>query len=390
MVINSKFRFHVLGLPHTVSSTEFNACAFTQKVVKFCEMMSTRGHEIIHYGHEDSDVKCSEHVSVLTNEDWTIAYGDYDWRKTNFKYDVNDHAYQTFIKNTIDEISKRKQPNDFILPFWGGPMKPICDAHADLIAVEPGIGYAGGHFAPYKVFESYAIHSAYYGLHSVGICNEKWYDTVIPNYFNPNDFTYSNEKDDYFLYLGRVYDGKGVNIAIQVTEFIGAKLIIAGQGSLKEMGYDKVPDHVVEFGYADIETRRRLMSRAKGAFVASLYNEPFGGVQVECMFSGTPTITTDWGAFVENNIHGVTGYRCRTFEEFVWAAKNISKIKPIFCRNWAMNNFTYDKVSVMYEEYFQSLLNIYGGKGWYELNPDRTDLNYRKKQYPNLQKLSQI
>ena len=40
--------------------------------------MSARGHYIIHYGHEDSDVICNEHVWVITNEDWKIAYGDYD------------------------------------------------------------------------------------------------------------------------------------------------------------------------------------------------------------------------------------------------------------------------------------------------------------------------
>jgi glycosyltransferase involved in cell wall biosynthesis len=206
---------------------------------------------------------------------------------------------------------------------------------------------------------------------------------VIQNYFDPKDFEYTPEKkEDYFLFLGRVYEGKGINIAVQATEAIGAKLIIAGQNSLKEMGYAKTPDHVTELGYADVETRKRLMSRAKGAFIASLYNEPFGGVQVECLFSGTPTITTDWGAFTENNIHGLTGYRCRTFEQFTWAAKNIGNIKPEACRDFALNNFSLDVVAQKYEEYFQSVLNVYNGNGWYEKNDTRTELNWLNKYIP--------
>ena len=374
-------RFHVLGLPHTVSSKEFNSCAFTQKVVKFCEMMKARGHTIIHYGHEDSVVDCDEHVTVIDNWTWHEVYGNYDWRKTNFKYDVNDKAYKTFIENSIKEIGTRKEKNDFLLPFWGNPMKEICDAHNDMIVVEPGIGYAWGHFAPYKVFESYAVHSAYYGLHSVGTCNEKWYDVVIPNYFNLDDFVYSKEKHNYFLYIGRVYDGKGVHIAIQATKELGVQLIVAGQGSLKEMGYETTPEHVLEIGYADAEMRKTLMSNAKACFVASLYNEPFAGVQIESMLSGTPVISTDWGALAELNIHGKTGYRCRTFEQFVWAAKNIDKIKSENCREWGLN-FTYDKVGKMYEEYFTSLLNIHGKNGWYEPNSERNELDWLERQYP--------
>jgi glycosyltransferase involved in cell wall biosynthesis len=377
-----KHRYHILGLPHTVSSKEYVACAYTQKVVKFAKMMTDRGHEVIHYGHEDSDLQCTEHVTVMTNDIFQKVYGHHDWKTKFFTYDINDECYQTFYKNAIEEIGKRKQKNDFLLPFWGYGHKPICDAHNDMIVVEPGIGYAGGHFARFKIFESYAIYHAYYGLDSVGTCKQDWYDVVIPNYFDTDDFTYKKEKQNYFLFLGRIYEGKGVNIAIQATERSGDKLIIAGQNSLLDMGYKEIPSHVEVFGYADVEKRKELMANAKGAFVASLYNEPFGGVQVECMFAGTPTITTDWGAFTENNLHGITGYRCRTMEQFVWAAKNIGNIDPQNCRDWALNNFSMERVAEMYEEYFQSVLNVFNGNGWYESNDNRTELDWLKKQYP--------
>ena len=373
-------RFHILGLPHTVSSKEFNACAYTQKVVKFGKMMTERGHTVIHYGHEDSDLICTEHVSVLTNEDFKIAYGNYDWRKNFFKFDVNDHAYQTFYANAIREVGKRKQKNDFILPFWGSGVRPICDAHQhDMIVVEPGIGYAGGHWARWKIFESYAIMHAFYGMQGVGHCQSDWYDVVIPNYFDLEDFDFAPEKkEDYFLYLGRVYDGKGVHIAVQVTEKIGAKLKIAGQKP-DDMDF---PPHVEFVGYADVEKRKELMTKAKAAFTPSMYIEPFGGVQIEMLLSGTPTITTDWGSFTENNINGLTGYRCRSFDQFVTAAKNIDKIDPHNCRLWG-ENYSLDKVAPLYEEYFQNVLDVHTGEGWYERNVSRTGLEFLHKNYPN-------
>jgi glycosyltransferase involved in cell wall biosynthesis len=193
---------------------------------------------------------------------------------------------------------------------------------------------------------------------------------VIPNYFDKEDFNFCDQKEDYFLYLGRVYSGKGVDIAIEATRRAGVKLVIAGQ---KEEGY-KLPDHVTYVGYADVPTRKKLMSRAKASFLPSQYVEPFGGVQIENLLSGTPTITTDWGSFTENNLHGITGFRCRTMGDYVDAIKNIDQIQSYNCYNFG-KNFTLERVAPMYEKYFSDVMDVYTGDGWYAKGNDIEAMN---------------
>jgi len=372
------YTFHVLSLPHTVASTEYVSCAYTQKVVKFCKMMKDRGHTVYLYAHENSTAVCDRLIPVTNDQVLIDTYGEYDWRHNQFKHNVSDNAQKTFNANTIKALKDTKSAGDFLLCFWGYGHKEVADAHQDLISVEPGIGYHTGLFAPYRVFESYSVRDIAYERMKWG--NPGWYDSIIPNYFDPTDFEYREEKEDYFLYLGRLVEIKGIHIAIQATQRAGVKLKIAGQGDY-ERDFGKVPEHVEIVGFADAEKRKSLMAGAKALFVPSYYVEPFGGVMVEAFFSGTPVISSDWGSFAENNLHGKTGYRCRTMEQFVWATKNIENIKPQNCREWA-ENFSLESIALMYEEFFQMVKLAQTPEGWYSENPEREELNWMIKKYP--------
>jgi len=370
-------RFHIPSIPHTVTCKEHSACAFTQNIVNFCAMMSRRGHEIIHYGHRHSKVECAELVTVVEPETYDSLYGNlYDIRKNQYTVLSDDSELYSLISgNTIYEITKRKKPGDFLLLFGGFWHKRIADAHQDMIVVEPAIGYPAS-FCNYKVYPSYAFMHRFVEDSNLQM---NYYHVVIPHYFDVDDFDATQPKEDYFLFIGRLNFDKGITLAIELTAKIGARLKVCGQGDLRSLGYDKIPDHVDFIGYVGIEKRKELMSKAKCVIMPTLYMEPFGCVAIESLLSGTPLLTNDWGGPGENNLHGVTGFKCRTYEQFEWAAKNIHLIDSKNCREWAEQNFSFDKIGFMYEDYFQSLQ---GTINWYKPNPYRTNLDHLKKEYP--------
>ena len=370
--------FHVLGVPHTIANKKYVACAFTQLMIRFCQMMKSRaGHLIIFYGHSDSQIDCDKLVKITNDEYIKKFYGEYNPDK--LVPHGNPIAEKEFNDACITEIKQRVRPKDYILCFWGIGHKPIADAFPQCIIVEPGVGYpAESTFCNHKCFTSYAMLHYCYGRKGTELGN--FYDCVIPNFFDCKEFEFKNKKKNYILYIGRIMKNKGLDIVIQLAIKTGVKLIIAGQGDVKLLGYDNLPSNIECVGSAGIEKRRLLMANAKCLMLPTLYIEPFGNVVIEAGLSGTPVITTDFGAFPETVIHGRTGYRCRTMEQFEWALKNIHKIHPEHCRTWALN-FDMNRVKHIYFEYFDMLDKLYNDKGFYSENKDRYQLNWLNKDY---------
>lgn len=307
-------RVHVLVNPRNPTGLMNRIDPFAVHAYKYIKHLAPHFH-MIHYGVPGAQVDC-EHVDIPTAP--------------------NEVA--RFNQLAGEEIKKRASDGDIIVCFFGVDNRGACDLNPNCKIVEPSIGYrANGVFAPFRVFTSYANMHYFYGERGM-LMNPSWFDAVIGNPFTVDEFEYSDQKEDYFLYFGRVCEEKGVHLAIQATEKLGKKLIIAGPGSLSSMGYSNIPDHVEYVGYInDAEKRKQLMKNAKCLLGLTYYLEPFGNMIIEANLSGTPVITTDWGAFPEIVHEGQTGYRVRDFKSLLNAIEGIDKINPAECRKWGLN-----------------------------------------------------
>jgi glycosyltransferase involved in cell wall biosynthesis len=383
-----RMKIFVLGLPHTKTldprESPFVTCAFTTKVWNLCKMMTEKGHNVVHLGTGGSKPICSEHVDVVPEEAWEKLYGG---RKATEFYSFSEEGeakpyYNLFARNAREAILERcgEAWSSVVCVTWGGCQWRAVDGVRQLV-VESGVGYPHAS-AKYRAYESHAWLNMHMGRDKK-FNGDEWYWVVVPNAFDPSLFgPVTREKGDYFLYIGRLIESKGVGVACQVARHLGIPLVLAGQGDPSPY----LGPGVTYRGPVGVEERRELMRRARAAFVPTRYVEPFGGVAVEAALSGCPTITTDWGVFPETVLHGVTGYRCRTLDHFVWAAENVGVIEPETCRRWAGDNFSLERVAPMYEEFFQMVLDA-GRKdaehdGWKTLRPGRGELGWLEMYYP--------
>lgn len=327
-------------------------------------MMKSLDHEVIVYSGEDNDAPCDEHVVCISKDEQAAlmdVHGPDDILKEPFvhrTYLPESPWWSDWNHRVINAMEPRAQQKDFLGLIGGGVLfEPLIAAmRSRMIAVEYAIGYAGVSANSWHAFGSSNWQHVVFGLQRYKDWRGRFYDRCIPHYFDPEDFEYRSTKSDYLLYLGKIKEDKGVNVAARAAKATGNRLIVAGQGPTP-VEYGEVRNR-----YIDAEERRELLAGARAVFVPSLYVEPFGMIAVEALLSGTPIITTPWGGLGEINIDGLTGFKCNTMQDFVNAVNRLDEIKPQACRdrgmNYAMNNVRHE-----YQRWFDDLDGLWG-EGW--------------------------
>jgi glycosyltransferase involved in cell wall biosynthesis len=359
----SKPTLHLLGIFHTIHNQDFSHCAFTGKALRFSKMLRAQGYDVIEYANEGSESEATEKVTMLTRAEYDNFFGDR--KHTDFHGDIaatGTPHHLLFESRLIPELKKRVGPTDLICHPFGHSHSSLLNLFPSNIHVETGIGYPTLMAGTMRIFESNAWRHYHCAKEDRQGTNYEW---VIPNYFELNEWEPRFEPGSYYAFLGRICPAKGLDTIKELAHYVDKKIVLCGQG-------DYTP-----WAHPNIEYRGPITGRARSDFmrnaICSLmptnFIEPFGGSGVEGMLCGTPLIATDYGAFTETVVEGVTGYRCKTLKDWLEAIEAVEKLDRKSVAYVSRAKYSLEACGVLYDKAFSQMYDLYTD-GWYTL-PER-------------------
>ena len=163
-------------------------------------------------------------------------------------------------------------------------------------------------------------------------------------YIKPN-FVYdqkgSNQAENYYIFVGRVEEIKGVNVLVDAFRSMPSKkLKIVGRGDLSEYiaaRLEKENIHNIElFGFKTHDEVNELLKHAKALIMCSQWYETFGMVIAEAYSNGVPAIVGRIGNIKDLVDESVTGelFNYDDFKDLIAAVERFeSKTQAEYSKN---------------------------------------------------------
>lgn len=138
----------------------------------------------------------------------------------------------------------------------------------------------------------------------------------------------TEDRRNYYLIVSRLYNHKNIELAVNVFNKMGWKLLILGDGPIKKRLLKVASKNIkIKSGLSDREVRR-AMSQCRGFILPQ--EEDFGISAVEALSHGTPVLALAKGGaleFIREDFNGVF-FKEPTEEIMAWGLKNFNeKIK---------------------------------------------------------------
>lgn len=377
---------HVLAPHHTILNDEFSHCAFTGKARRFAQMMQPFGYTVHEYSNAGSvstaDVK---HV-MLTAEEYPVFFKT-ETESPGAQSNPHTPAGRFFRQRLENALREYAKPGDIVAHIWTAYWD-LIERFPNLIHVETGIGYPNDGIGAYRIFESYAWQHFHMGRYcSPGgviptVKNEPAgghsHDTytidknpactwVVPNYYDPTDWPFNGEPENYIVFMSRFVIDKGVVMLRKIIKRWntlhpddGMKFVLAGMGTYAQWLHESnfTSEELARIDYRGVVNglaRAALVGKARAMLLPSIFVEPFGGAAAETMLTGTPVITPDFGAFTETVEDGATGFRCRSVDDYIRAIEQAPQIVRPYVSQRARERFTLQACGKKYHEIFTRL-----------------------------------
>lgn len=204
------------------------------------------------------------------------------------------------------------------------------------------------------------------------------YIATVYNGIDMSLFPFSEQHDNYLLFVGRIVPDKGAKEAIEIAKATNNKLLIIGPTYEDKRSYfddfiePELNDQIVYLGYVDHDKLAPYYAGAKALLNPIKWEEPFGLTMVEAMACGTPVIAYRRGSAPEIVASGKTGFVVRNEKEMIAAVKKIETISRRACRQRVETKFSSEKMIDSYERAFTKVLSLRKGKRLMRPSPKKT------------------
>lgn len=186
---------------------------------------------------------------------------------------------------------------------------------------------------------------------------------VIPHGLKAADYPFRADKEDFLLFLGRIYPGKGLHTAIRLAQETGERLVIAGLVFAPDQNYfnDQVQPHldgdrITYLGAADFPRKVDLLGRAKALVSPLEVDEAFGLVMLEAMLCGTPVLAYGRGAVPEVVRHEETGFVAYSYAELREGLRRLPLLSPHRSREYAGRHFSWERMVSAHLDLYRTAL----------------------------------
>ncbi|MDD2474890.1 MAG: glycosyltransferase, partial [Dysgonamonadaceae bacterium] len=213
------------------------------------------------------------------------------------------------------------------------------------------------------VYKKYNSNNHYVSISDSDRSAELDYTATVYNGIDCKDFTFNETPKDYLLFFGRIHPEKGAYESIQIAKKANKKLIISGLIQDEAYFEEKVKpfinnDDIIYVGNSGPTERDKLLGEAAALLHPISFDEPFGLSVAEAMICGTPVIAFKRGSMPELIVNKQTGYLVNSVEEAVDAVNDINSINRKQCNEWAVSNFSLEKMVDGYYRVYKQVLEV--------------------------------